>query len=95
MPKPESGFPINFYIYNEQGFYGEPIICNCHEDLTRFFKSANARKAFWSGCEIRGTDDFDFCVFHAKDKKILHSGSDYPQELLVLAFFGKGEDYET
>ena len=77
-------YPLFFYLFNKEGEYGNPIRINNMEELKNTFKSLSVRIHFWTGLEIRITDTGDFCVFHAKDKKVIFPAGDR----LEIIFFG-------
>jgi hypothetical protein len=64
-------FPLNLYLYDENGRYGEPIIIPSKETLhgpgtTLLVKSHIAKKL-----EVRITDSEDATVFHSQNGELL------------------------
>lgn len=64
-------FPINLYIYGEDGMHGEPILIVSEAQLNGPGTVMIIRDAVARGVEVMMTDPMDFCLFHAKDGKIL------------------------
>ena len=64
-------FPVRLYIYNREGFYGEPIMIFSEAQLNGPGTVMIIRHAVESGVEVVMTDPLDFCVFHAKGGEVL------------------------
>lgn len=70
MAEASKGYPFYLTIYDEDGMHGDPIDIPTEMGLKLLFATA-VKDAVAKGREVVVTDCEDFCVFHAKDGKIL------------------------
>jgi hypothetical protein len=64
-------YPIRLYIYSSDGTYGEPIMIMSEDHLMGVGTQFVVRHAVETGHEVMMTDPNDFCLFHAKEGKVI------------------------
>ncbi len=69
-------FPLNLYIYDENGRYTEPIYINNESVLKSSVIKNLLRTAIYKKREVRITDTGDLLVFHAQNGEILFPTKD-------------------
>jgi hypothetical protein len=69
-------YPMSLYIYDEAGFYSEPVHIASEAQLYGPGVRAMILAAMARHVEIRITDPGDLMLFHAKDGKILFDGKE-------------------
>ncbi len=67
---PVKDYPLFLYEYDTNGKYGKPIDIPSALGL-EILMNTTIKAAVQAGREVRITDVEDYCVFHAKDGKIL------------------------
>lgn len=70
----EALYPMSIYVYNADGYYGEPVIIRSEEQLYSPRTKTLLRLAMHQGVEIRIIDPNDFCLFQANEGRIIFDG---------------------
>ncbi len=73
-------YPMQVYIYNLDGTYGDPVQIDSVEQLSGPGTKMMIRTAMQEKREIRITDPGDSLLFHAKNGKILWDGKTLVKE---------------
>jgi len=61
----EELYPLFVYIYDEKGYYGDPVRVDNEAELKAQMEGSIA-KALKNKCEVRVTDINDYLVFHSE-----------------------------
>lgn len=64
-------YPMKVYLFDENGKYTEPIILDNESQLNGVGTRTILQSHIKQGLEVRITDPFDNCLFHADKGKII------------------------
>lgn len=66
-----SPFPAKLYLFNSAGKYDPHNVLTINDEKGLVASMPLIKSHIESGKEVRITDPMDYCLFHAKDKKII------------------------
>ena len=68
-----NGYPMRGYVFTDEGRHDGGVALRNKRQMEAFM-ATKATEAMKEGREIRITDCDDYCVFHAKDRRLLFWG---------------------
>jgi len=67
----EPTFPAKLYLFNAKGKYDPHNVLTINNPVELAASMPLVKAHILDGKEVRITDPMDYCLFHAKDKKII------------------------